>query len=107
MTVGERGRFNDMQGCPPVTSNGGVHSIVSQWADASSKRRENTVQSPAHLLPALEDGRKASRLLRPNFSVTCPSEGGSPRVWEATHCWHDLNFASTNPVVCRASASAW
>lgn len=83
VTVGERGSFNDIQVCLPVTSKGGFHPIVAHWADISSKRRENFVQTFAHLLPAvrrLKKGRKASHLLKPNISVICQSEGGSARV---------------------------
>ena len=83
MTVGERGSFHDIQGCLPVASKGGFHPIVAHWADILSKRRENIVQTFAHLLPAvrrLKKGRKASWLVRPNNSVICQSEGGSARV---------------------------
>ena len=61
MTVGERGSFHDIQGCLPVASKGGFHPIVAHWADISSKRRKNIVQTFAHLLPAvrrLKKGRK-------------------------------------------------
>lgn len=71
MTVGERGSFNDIQGCPPVTSKGGFHPIVAQWASTSSKRRENTVQIFAHLLPAarrLKKGLSASKAYQGHMS---------------------------------------